>query len=175
MIASPPTLCWRDTESKTCAGCQQVFRPRPKQKRSHWDSVENCSPKCGGAARRARVVRDLDPADQHAPGQRLRWLRLSESPCGKKQPISQDAMAMACGLSRKSLASIEQGQPTIWGKEGILRLCAYLRIEPKLLRVPTPQFVELVTPSGLKAREMQSSTGGTGDVATVVKLSLKQS
>lgn len=167
---------WRETASKVCAACERVFRPGPKQKRSHWDSVTNCSPKCGAAARRNRVVGDLNPADQHTPGARIRWLRLSTSRCGRKQPISQDAMGLACQMSRKSLASIEQGQASVWGsEEDIKRLCDYLKVDPKLLRIPTERWVQVVTEATLTAREMQTSTGSKSDVATVVKLSLKSS
>jgi len=168
------TPSWRETATKICAGCQQTFRPGPKQKRAHWDSVSNCSPKCGSASRRHRVVGDLDPAEQHTPGARLRWLRLSTSRCGRKQPIAQEAMAMACQMSRKSLASIEQGQASVWGtKEDIARLCDYLRVKPKLLRIPTEQWVQLMNEATLTAREMQASAGSKSDVATVVKLSIK--
>ena len=176
MTTAPTTLSWRETATKVCACCEQVFRPSPKQKRSHWHSVSNCSPKCGAASRRNRVAVDIDPADQHTPGARLRWLRLSTSRCGRKQPISQDAMGLACRMSRKSLASIEQGQASVWGTpEDIQRLCDYLGIKPKLLKIPTPRWVELMNEAGLTAREMQASTGGTGDVATDVKISRKQS
>jgi DNA-binding XRE family transcriptional regulator len=173
-MTTPAELSWRETAFKVCAGCGRTFRPTPKQKRSHWDSVCNCSPKCGSAARRNRVVEDLDPAKQHTPGARLRWLRLSTSACGRKQPISQDAMAMACQMSRKSLASIEQGQASVWGTPAdIDRLCEYLRINPKLLRIPTEQWVKIITDATLTAREMQVSSGSKSDVATVVKLSIK--
>ena len=63
-------LSWRETATKVCAGCQQTFRPGPKQKRAHWESVSNCSLKCGSASRRHRDVGDLDPAEQHTPGAR---------------------------------------------------------------------------------------------------------
>jgi transcriptional regulator with XRE-family HTH domain len=170
------TPSWRETATKVCAGCTRTFRPGPKQKRAHWESVSNCSTKCGSAARRNRVIGDLNPADQHTPGARIRWLRLSTSASGRKQPISQDAMALGCQMSRKSLASIEQGQASVWGTpEDIKRLCDYLRIDPKLLRIPTPRWVEVVTAATLTARELQTSTGGTGDVATDVKISRKKS
>lgn len=85
-------------------------------------------------------------------------------------------MALACQMSRKSLASIEQGQASVWGtKEDIKRLCDYLRVKPKLLRIPTEQWVQLMNEATLSAREMQTSTGSQSDVATVVKLSLKSS
>ena len=85
-------------------------------------------------------------------------------------------MALGCQMSRKSLASIEQGQASVWGTpEDIKRLCDYLRIDPKLLRIPTPRWVEVVTAATLTARELQTSTGGTGDVATDVKISRKKS
>lgn len=85
-------------------------------------------------------------------------------------------MSLACRMSRKSLASIEQGQASVWGTpEDIQRLCDYLGIKPKLLKISTPKWVEVVTAATLTSREMQTSTGGTSDVATVVKISRKQS
>jgi transcriptional regulator with XRE-family HTH domain len=85
-------------------------------------------------------------------------------------------MARACQMSRKSLASIEQGQASVWGTPAdIDRLCDYLRINPKLLRIPTEQWVKIITDTTLTAREMQASSGSKSDVATVVKLSLKSS
>jgi len=176
MIAEPKALSWRDTERKNCAGCQVEMRPTPKQKRSHWDSISNCSPKCGAASRRDRVVGPLDPADQHTPGARLRWLRLSQSPCGRKKPISQDVMGAACKIGRKSLASIEQGLASAWGDpEDIQRLCLYLGAPVEWLTIPTEKWVRKVTALKLTARDMQTSTGSESDVATVVKISRKTS
>jgi DNA-binding XRE family transcriptional regulator len=124
--------------------------PKPKQKRTHWDSIAFCSPKCSANSRKNYIPVRLDPEAQHTVGMRLRWLRLCKSPGGGKDAISKEAMAFACHVSDGTVDQIERGivEPH---QEYIDKACAYLKINPALLTTPTARFAKLVSKPGLVA------------------------
>ncbi len=150
----PQPITWRDTARKTCKGCRCVMIPKAKQKRAHWDSIAYCSPKCSAASRKQWMMLPLDPAQQHTVGMRLRWLRLCKSPDGGKDAISREAMGFACHVSDGTVDQIERGivEPH---QEFIDKACAYLKINPALLTIPTERFAKLVTKPGLVAYASQ--------------------
>jgi len=150
MMTKPKPLTWRDTARKTCKGCECVMVPKPKQKRTHWNIITYCSLKCSAKSRKNWMVLPLDPAAQHTVGMRLQWLRLCKSPDGGKDAISKEAMAFACRAGDGTVGQIERGivEPS---QEYIDKACAYLKINPALLTIPTARFAKLVSKPGLVA------------------------
>ena len=88
---------WRATEKKTCPVCEQVFRPSPRMRPRLWKEKTICDRFCGAAYSHERRVVMVDPLDQKEPYQRLKWLRLSASKCGKKEPWSLETMSVSAG------------------------------------------------------------------------------
>lgn len=141
---------WRATVTKVCWVCNQVFRPLPGVRWQAWIRKDICDRFCGAAACHGQRVVVSDPIDQIEPYQRLRWLRLSASKCGKKVPWSILHMSMACAMSGKALYRIEKGDAS--GKAWIPAAAAKLGVDPRLFTIPVERFAKVVTDAGLSAK-----------------------
>lgn len=141
---------WRKTATKVCPVCWQVFRPSQDIRWSAWLRKEICDRFCGAAAFQGRLVVVADPLAQTTPHQRLKWLRLSSSSCGKKTPWSLEMMGEFCTLSATTLWKIECGG----GAKGewIPAAAERLGVPATLFTVPVERFARVVTEAGLTAK-----------------------
>jgi hypothetical protein len=141
---------WRAKATKVCTVCEQVFRPNPGMMRRDWDKKDVCDTFCRTAAGHGRRVVVADPLDQVEPHQRLKWLRLSASKCGKKTPWTIEWMAKGCGLSGFALWKAESGGRM--AENWIPKAAARLAVDPKLFTVPVERFAKVVNEAGLTAK-----------------------
>ena len=95
----------------------------------------------------------LNPAECKTPGKRLRFLRLSKSPEGTKQPIGTDAMTRIAKIGHSTLAKIESDDQTVPAK-CIEKLCTALKIPMDMLTWSDKKWERVVTNIGLTATEL---------------------
>ena len=141
---------WRARVTKVCAVCKQVFRPSPGMLRGAWKRKDVCDAFCRTAAGHGRRVVVADPLDQIEPHQRLKWLRLSASSCGKKTPWTIEWMAKGCGMSGFALWKAESGGRM--AENWIPKAAARLAVDPKLFTMPVERFAKIMREAGLSAK-----------------------
>jgi hypothetical protein len=92
----------------------------------------------------------VDPLNQVKPHQRLKWLRLSASRCGKKVPWSLEIMGASCKMSASALGKVECGGGVTggWMKAAADRL----GVPISLFTVPVERFAKVVNDAGLSAK-----------------------
>jgi len=141
---------WRATVTKVCWVCNQVFRPLPGVRWQAWIRKDICDRFCGAAACQGRRVVVADPLEQVQPHQRLKWLRLSSSKCGKKIPWSIEVMGEGCAVTGSALWKVECGGGVTGG--WIPAAAKRLRVPDSLFTVPVEKFAKVVTDAGLSAK-----------------------
>lgn len=98
----------------------------------------------------------MNPAECKTPSQRLRFLRLSRSPEGIKQPIGTDEIAQIAKIGHSTLSKIETGHPTVSSKT-IEKLCTALKIPLDMLHWSDKKWGRVVTKIGLTATEFRKT------------------
>jgi hypothetical protein len=141
---------WRKTATKVCWVCSHEFRPLPDIRWGAWLRKDICDRFCGAAASQGRLVVVADPLAQTTPHQRLKWLRLSSSSCGKKTPWSLEMMGEFCTLSARTIWNIECGGDA--KGEWIPAAAKRLGVPASLFTVPVERFARVVTEAGLTAK-----------------------
>ena len=136
--------------TKVCWVCEQAFRPAPGMVWGAWLRKSICDRFCEAAIRKGRRVVVADPLDQVTPQQRLKWLRLSASKCGKKVPWSLEMMGEGCAVSDSVLWKIECGGGVSGG--WIPAAAARLGVPADLFTVPVERFAKVVNDAGLTAK-----------------------
>ena len=159
---------WRN-DKKECIICRVPFGPRPDMPKGEWQRIKCCSKSC---ARKAQTGRKpvlerrqpkyrfqqirMKPEECRTAGQRLRFLRLSKSPEGTKQPIGTDAMTRIAKIGHSTIAKIESDDQTVPAK-CIEKLCAALKIPVDMLRWTDKKWARVVTKIGLTATEFRKT------------------
>ena len=148
---------WRAEVTKVCWVCDQVFRPAPGMVWGAWLRKSICDRFCEAATRHGRKVIVADPLDQVTPQQRLKWLRLSASKCGKKGPGSLEMMGEGCSVSDLVLWKIECGGGVTgnWMKAAAERL----GVDFRLFTMPVERFAKIMREAGLSAKLSVSADG----------------
>jgi hypothetical protein len=141
---------WRAEVTKVCWVCEQAFRPAPGMLWGAWLRKSICDRFCEAAIRKGRRVVVADPLDQVTPQQRLKWLRLSASKCGKKVPWSLEIMGEGCAVSHFVLWKIECGGGV--SGDWIPTAAARLGVDFRLFTVPVERFAKVVNDAGLTAK-----------------------
>lgn len=141
---------WRARVTKVCWVCNEVFRPLPDIRWQAWLRKDICDRFCGAAACQGRRVVVADPLEQVQPHQRLKWLRLSASKCGKKIPWSIEVIGEGCGLSGSALWKVECGGGVTGG--WIPAAAKRLGVPTDLFTVPVERFAKVVNDAGLTAK-----------------------
>jgi hypothetical protein len=141
---------WRAEVTKVCWVCDQVFRPAPGMVWGAWLRKSICDRFCEAAIRKGRRVVVADPLDQVTPQQRLKWLRLSASQCGKKVPWSLEIMGEGCAVSDSVLWKIECGGGV--SGDWIPAAAARLRVPADLFTCSVKKFAAVVNAAGLSAK-----------------------
>lgn len=141
---------WRAEVTKVCWVCEQAFRPAPGMVWGAWLRKSICDRFCEAAIRKGRRVVVADPLDQVTPQQRLKWLRLSASKCGKKVPWSLEIMGEGCAVSDLVLWKIECGGGV--SGDWIPAAAARLRVPASLFTCSVKKFAAVVNAAGLTAK-----------------------
>lgn len=141
---------WRASATKVCPVCGQVFRPSAGMRPSYWEVKTICDRYCGAANHHERRVVMADPLDQVEPQQRLKWLRVSASKCGKKVPWSLEVMGAACEMSASALGKVECGGGVTGG--WIPAAAARLGVPADLFTCSAEKFAKVVKIAGLSAK-----------------------
>lgn len=155
---------WRH-DKKECKVCGVPFGPRPGITKGCWRRLKCCSDDCAKKAqtgrRPAKEPRipayrfqrvEINPADCKTVGQRLRFLRLSQSPEGIKKPIGTCEMSRIAKVGHSTLERIESDDPSA-PQKSIERLCAALRFRPDWLKWSEKKWTRVISASRLTATE----------------------
>lgn len=147
-----PLASWK-SETKTCVNCGKSFGPHPYSKRSDWRQRETCCRHCFNQSWNGSemVLSDIDPAGCVTRGQRVKFLRLSQSECGTKKPISNNAFLSICQMGDMTIKGIESDNPNMIGWEN--KVCAALRVPVSILTIPLDKWLAVVKKAGLTAAE----------------------
>jgi hypothetical protein len=148
-----PMVAWK-SETKTCINCGRTFGPERWSKRRDWNQRETCSRSCFQRSWRGSefTLSDIDPKNCTTKGQRVKFLRLSESECGSKKPISNNEFRSICRMGDMTIKAIESDNPNITGWEK--QVCAALRVPISILTIPLEKWLAVVQNAKLKAAEM---------------------
>ena len=149
-LATVKAKDWREGKTKVCPVCEQAFSPSPGMRPSRWEAQTICDRFCGAALSHGRRVVWVDPLDQVKPHQRLKWLRMSASICGKKVPWSLEIMGAACQMSSSALGKVECGGGVTGG--WMKAAAARLGVPISLFTVPVERFAKVVNDAGLSAK-----------------------
>ena len=153
------TAQWRETATKVCLACDNVFRPGPKRRRSQWDEISYCDNYCKTYGAMGKKVAPLPAEEQDTPGKRIHWLRISTSACGKKSLLPLDRAAADAGIAYTTWRRIEAGEP-VQTKDWQALCARVLGVPEKLLTVSMERWVAVVTEAGLSAKDVVAEEGG---------------
>ena len=145
---------WKNS-SKTCAMCGVVFHPRPGIPKGEWRKLKCCSEECSNRSGRGYKVRKtpINPANCRTIGERIRFLRLSKSPCGKKTPWSVRYMAQLTGCCDNTIENVEAGNTVIVpGVVGMI--CEALKVDPDWLVWSEKKWTRIISAANLTATEL---------------------
>jgi hypothetical protein len=174
-VKEMPENHWKRKVSKECANCHEVIRPRAQEGRSNWQARKFCDARCRtqfyselkqkNAAPRMYlpVGTPMDPEQAVTPGQRLRWLRVSYSTCGRKTPWTTEMLAEKTealqdreNLSVYMIEDLEKGSARKLREERSETACMALGVPVKLLSVSQKKFVDVVCSAGLMAKTINN-------------------
>lgn len=160
---------WR-AKTKVCRNCNAEFGPREKENRRDWSERKSCSNICGVHYRAKQSRKNqpetnwipagtvLDPADATTPGQRLRWLRLAASTCGRKKPMELEVIGDKIGLSRDVVSNLELGLTAKDAEKRYGMCLAAMGLtapgQQKILTIKQEKFVRVVKEAGLIAKTL---------------------
>lgn len=173
---SLPAQNWKRGAVKNCAHCNNEIRPRSWESRTNWAMRRYCGAECRSAhnenlakIKRAKgrmylpVGTPLDPAEMHSPGQRLRWLRVSYSTCGRKTPWTTGMLAEKTAalpdrdaLSVCIIEDLERGKMRKLKAERTETACIALGVPVEILTVSQKKFVAVVKRAGLLAKTINN-------------------
>lgn len=147
-----PLAAWK-SETKTCVNCEKQFRPHLRSKKSDWMKKDTCSRRCFSRLSNGAelIVSDIDPRKCVTKGQRVKFLRLSQSACGTKTPISTNAFRSICQMGDRTIKGIEADNPNMIGWDQ--KVCAALRVPVAILTIPLDKWLAVVKKAGLTAAE----------------------
>jgi len=98
------------------------------------------------------IVSAIDPEKCLTKGQRVKFLRLSQSECGSKKPISNNAFRGICRMGDMTIKAIEDDNPNIHGWEA--KVCAALRVPVSILTIPLEKWLAVVNKARLSASDI---------------------
>ena len=159
------------TESRNCLACGTPFY-RTTEIPSNWARKVYCTKKCGrryagmiydGTKRGSRILKrsyvmpvtvtgKYMPTRAVSPGQRMRWLRLSESECGRKVQVSIDYVSHKTGLTVEEITDLEVGEAAGIMSEVHRMVCKVMKWPVKLLTVDDSVWLEEVRRARLTSR-----------------------
>lgn len=160
------------TESRNCLACGTPFY-RTTEIPSNWARKVYCTKKCGrryagmiydGTKRKTprilkrsyvmpvTVTGKYMPTRAVSPGQRMRWLRLSESDCGRKVQVSIDYVSHKTGLTVEEITDLEVGESAGIMSEVHRMVCKVMKWPAKLLTVDDSVWLEEVRRARLTSR-----------------------
>lgn len=140
---------WRATAQKTCPVCLKEFRPDPKQIRKQWNRKTVCSATCTSAHANGRAVGEIDPANEHDVGRRVRWLRLSFTADGKKSPMTQKHVADLLDWPSPRFQAVELKNSVTDAQ--LEEIASVLKVPMWIFSCSAKKFAKAVTASGLRA------------------------
>lgn len=84
------------------------------------------------------------PTRAITPGQRMRWLRLSESACGKKIQVTAEYVSHKTGLTTDEIAELEIGPASAIMSDVHRMVCKVMKWPVKLLEVDEEVWLDEV-------------------------------
>ena len=95
----------------------------------------------------------IPPEEQTTPAERLRWLRLSESPDRGKRPWSQKDLAQRARVTIDQVKEYEAGRQ--YRNTGLRdTLCTAVGVKPDFLEVSKKTWLSVIRDTGLVARPL---------------------
>lgn len=149
-------------ESKECIACGTVFY-RLSRHDCNWNKRKYCQKSCG--KKYAGAIYDKEhritilkrsyampvttsgkhmPTRAVTPGQRMRWLRLSESACGKKIQVTAEYVSHKTGLTTDEIAELEIGPASAIMSDVHRMVCKTMKWPVKLLEVDEEVWLDEV-------------------------------
>lgn len=145
---------WKN-DKKQCKACGLQFGPKPGMTKGSWRAIQCCSDECSNITKSGYTVRRLkmEPAACITTGQRVKFLRLSKSPCGKKTPWSVRYLAKLAGCGDGSIEKVEAD--TVVLVPGVIdMICAALKIKPEWLTWSEKKWTRVISSANLTATEL---------------------
>ena len=171
-VVCKPRKYVRTGVTKPCLHCGQGFAPAGSVDSIMWIRAKFCGRPCSNAHWKAEqklrlsdehianVGGVIPPEDARTPQERLRWLRLSYSTCGRKVPWSRTQLAQRAKILTRSVESCEMGELTQSNNSVMLAICEALGLKTqdqlRLLTVSQSKFVSVVKAAGLIAKPIRS-------------------
>ncbi len=145
---------WRN-DKKECKVCGSMFGARPGITKGCWRAIKCCSDECSNISKSGYTVRRLkmQPAACITTGQRVKFLRLSKSPCGKKTPWSVRYLAKLAGCGDGTIEKVEADMVVL--VPGVIdAICVALKIKPEWLTWSEKKWTRVISETKLTATEL---------------------
>ena len=145
---------WKN-DKKKCKACGSQFGPKPGMTKGSWRVIQYCSDECGSISKSGYTVRRLkmQPAACTTTGQRVKFLRLSKSPCRKKTPWSVRYLAKLAGCGDGTIEKVEADMVVL--VPGVIEMiCAALKIKPEWLTWSEKKWTKVISETKLTATEL---------------------
>jgi hypothetical protein len=126
-----------------------MMRPGRDERKGVWRVRKYCCAYCNAYGATGRKVENLPAKEQDTPGKRVRWLRVCESACGRKKPMSKEAISKLAGFSDATLERIEDGKPVLVS-DWVARCAGAFRVKTKVLTGPMDYWLRCV--AGMTAK-----------------------
>ena len=134
---------------KVCPACDQIFYPRDGEQYCKWKLRVVCCDICNAAHSKGQKVTEIPPDEPVSIADRLRWLRLSHSECGRKKRMTAAQFCDSIGIPRNCYRHWEFRRVVPPGR--LKEVAEALRLSEEVFTCPPQKFVRIVTAAKLRA------------------------